>query len=595
MSDYEDLSAVQLKLVETIDDAFALKRWLGERREVLAFDTETGGLDWWRDPLRLVQLGDEQTGWAIPVTWLGFVIEVMAAYEGPIVAHNLKFDLHFLETNGVRLRRDLTHDTRIMAHLVNPARATGLKALARRLIHPNTILGERMLKDGMRENGWTWATVPYDFAPYWQYGALDPVLTARLYRRFAPTVRANYGWIYDIEIACQHVLADMERRGVRLDFGYIEPTLAAFDAYLTEMRAWIKLEFGVANPNSDPQVIDALQDRGMATYLTKRTDKGNVSVDAEVLRSVPDPLARAILAFRDADKVANTYLRNYVGLANGDLIHASINPIGARTGRMSVSRPSLQNIPRSEHPRNAFIARDGRRLVLSDYDQIEMRLLAHFAGEQRMIEAIRYGDWMTSQGYPGYDVHSMNARGIYGVSVDDPVPKKQRQVTKNSGFAKIYGAGTAQFARTAGITITEAETFLETYDRQYPGVTRFQSEVARVAMQRALQEDEPYVVAPSGRRHPTTKNKIYKLVNYLIQGTAADVLKRKLVELRMHGLDEYLVLPVHDEVIADVPKDDADEYAASLKAVMEDHESFAVPLTVDSEIVGCWGEKYRSE
>lgn len=593
----DDLSGVTLNLVETLDDALECKRWLGERRPVLGVDTETGGLDWWRDPLRTIQLGDALTGWCIPVEWKGLAQELLRDYDAPMVMHNAKFDAHFLETNGVTFDRRHLHDTRPMAHLIDALKSTGLKPLSARLIHPKATAGEYALKTAMKESGWTWATIPATFGPYWQYAALDPVLTARLYEKFMPQIQASYREAYELEMASTLVLATMERHGVKVDLGYCRAMASKIEPYLEEMNSWVRAEFGIENPNSDLQCIAFLNAQGI--HWSKKTKKGNVAFDKEVLKDLTGrhPVIGALREMRDKSKLLKTYLLKYIELADSNqFIHPQTNPLGARTGRMSISRPSMQNLPRSQHPRNAIIpSEEGGRLGLIDFDQIEMRLLAHFAREERMIEAIKYGDQMAEAGHSGYDVHSMNARGIYGIPVDQPVPKKQRQVTKNSGFAIIYGAGEDQFAKTAGITAAEAKAFLAQYAATYPGVIQFQGEVGRMGATRLSREGAPYVVAPSGRRHVAERDKIYALVNYLIQGTAADVLKRKIVELDHAGLTEHLVLPVHDELIFDFPADvDADAYMLDVQKIMTD-KSFSVPLTADVEVTDRWGTKYLGE
>lgn len=587
----DDLSDVNLYLIESVEDAMEFKRWLGGRRDVLAFDTETHGLDWWRHPTRLIQIGDAHTGWAMDaVRWNGVANEALTTYDGELVATNTKFDVHMLEEAGISVPTRKIHDTVVMSKLANPGQPAGLKPLAARLVNPRATAGEQLLKSAMRENGWTWGTVPIDFPPYWQYGALDTVLSSRVWAKLKPDVTPLLD-VYETEMACLMLLQRMERKGVMLDFGYITEMIAKLEPWVAEMKAWIKAEFGIENPNANDPCIRYLQDLGFR--WPHRTEKGNIALTGEVLRGIDHPFAKALLDFREWDRVLGTYLKNYVEYAHGDLLHASTNINGAKTGRMSIGRPSLQNIPRNEHPRNAFIARPGNRLVLCDYDQIEMRLMAHFSGSTKMIEAIRYGDEMTAAGHPGYDVHSMNARGVYGIDFDEPVPKQKRQITKNSGFAKIFGAGLEQFAHTAQVTVEEARAFLETYDREFPEVTQMQERIQQEAFLSYRDTGDAAVTAPDGRRHVAPKREVYKLVNYLIQGTAASVLKRKMVELDNNGLGDYLVLPVHDELIADVPEDEVDEYGAEMKRVMTDNTTFSVPLTVDHEVVECWGEKYR--
>ena len=566
-----------LHLVETLDDALELRRWAGERRPVLAIDTETGGLDFWSEPLRLVVLGDTRDGWAIPWhPWAGAALEVLDAYDGPTVFHNAKFDVHFLETNGVRVRRDRLNDTGIAAHLLDPTSRHGLKFLAAQHVDSRSAVGQERLKDGMREHGWTWRTVPVEFPPYWTYAALDGVLTAALWEKFEPEIDAHYRDLYDMEVAVAMLLADMERRGARIDRIYCHTKATELIHFVAETREWVVENYAV-NPTSNRQVVERLQADGVT--LTKRTDSGAFSVDEEVLAGLDHPLAASVLRIREAQKFEKTYFSKFLELADGDRLHCSINPLGARTGRMSISRPSLQNVPRTAHVRDAFIPSEGGRLVSCDFDQIELRLLAHFAQETSMIEAIR----------DGVDLHGHTARLVFG----DGFTKAHRQIAKGGNFAKVYGAGAAKFGQTVGISEPEAQAFMTRYEAAFPGVATFMRTVEAVAQQRAADEGAAYVKSPAGRRHPLDVRSLYKGVNYLIQGTAADVLKKAILDLDAAGLGEFLVLPVHDEVIADVPEADAAAVAAEIGRVMTDEATYAVPLTASADVVERWGEKYR--
>jgi DNA polymerase I-like protein with 3'-5' exonuclease and polymerase domains len=194
------LSGVQLHLVDTLDEALALKRWLGERRLVLGVDTESSGLDPMRDELRLVQVGDRDTGWAIPwPLWGGLAQEVLRKYEGPMVLHNLPFDKRMLSVQGgIDLPWHKLHDTLILAALDDPMRARGLKPLSKRLIDPRADSGQRALDDGMKRAGWNWGTVPYDFAPYWCVPETTEILTQRGWknvRDIRPMYDITYGYM----------------------------------------------------------------------------------------------------------------------------------------------------------------------------------------------------------------------------------------------------------------------------------------------------------------------------------------------------------------------------------------------------------------
>ena len=580
------LTDVQLHLVETFEDAQAFMRWLGERHthDAIAVDTETGGLEWWRQPLRLVQFGDMTHGWAMAWDdWAGLVRQVMREYDGHFILHNSKFDRHFFKQQGIDVQVSRVQDTMLMAHVINPVSSIGLKNLATRLIHPAAKEGERQMKQAMRSAGWKFDTVPITFGPYWQYGALDTVLTAHLYDKFVPQVRGSFSDIYDLELAVSDVLWRMEQNGARIDLGYVNKKHQEMDEYSKRLRAWAFEQYGVENATSNQQVIDRLLQDGVT--LTKKTKKGNISLDKEVLESLHGvhPLADAVLNIRNTEKLANTYFKNFEEMADGEYLHPSIRQVGARTGRMSVSAPALQTLPRGSIVRDAFIPHDDNSLLLIDYSQVEMRVFAHFANEQGMIDAIRNG----------VDLHTFVCRELYDIPEDQEPPREKRQITKNANFAKVYVAGVNTFAKTAGIEVGEAKKFLDMYDERFPGVRRFHQTVEDTAMTRYTKEGAAYITTPYGRRHPCDPDKLYKLVNYLIQGTCADLLKDKLVQLDAAGLGEYMILPVHDEVIFDVPTAEVEEVKKTAEEIMHEEEKFSVPLGVDGKIVRRWGDAYR--
>lgn len=574
------LEGVRLTLVDSFEEAQEFARWLSQPRPVLGLDTETEGLDWWRDRLRMIQVGDEERGFALPFpNWGGLAIDLLSRYRGPIVLQNAKFDAHHLrQWAGWRIPWERTHDTKVMAHLVDPLGPQGLKQMGAAWVDPRIPVLEDMLKKGMAKNRWTWATVPYDFAPYWQYGALDPVITARVAARLWPLAQP-YRSLYETEMGLERLLSVMEEKGMAVDVDYCVDTRHRLASRIDSLAAEIAAQWDV-DPGSSQSLASRFQALGVE--LTARTEKGAWSMDEAALRALDHPLADAVLELRGLRKVADTYLKNFIEFADGDgLLHASVKATGARTGRMSVSRPSLQNIPRSREARWAFTAREGNRLVLADYEQIEMRIMAHYSQDETMIAAIR----------SGADLHTRTAQGAYGLGDSEP-SKRQRQIAKSANFAKIYGAGLGTFAATAGIGTLEAKDFLDRYARTFPRVDAFMREVQSVGRRRLAEEGEAYVTTWGGRRLPSDPDKLYTLCNYLIQGSARDVLGVRMLEMARAGLEEFMVLPVHDEVIMDVPEGDVDDVVETVRRVMPDTESFAVPLEVDVEVAERWGEKY---
>ena len=585
---------IELTWVQTLDEALAFKSWLGERRTWLAVDTETGGLDWWRDDLRTVQFGDRHRGWCMEWKWwAGVAAEALRDYEGPIAMHNAKFDTHFLETNGAPLKRWLVHDTRAMAHILSPAERSGLKPRAAKVLGPWATHGEDDLKIAMTKGGWGWDTVPTELL--WQYAAFDTVITAQLADELYPWIAQDYADVYQLEIASTQVLTDMERRGVRIDQDYL---LRAQEDWARERAAAaheLKASWHIENAGSDAQVMRALE-REIGWRPLVFTDKGNPKLDDEILVAIDHPVAQLTRHHREFRRMAGT-AESILELTDKrtSRLHTSINPLGARTGRMSSSRPNLQNLPAGDsRVRNAVTVEDGNIGVKADYDQIEMRIFAHYSGDQNMIAAIRYGDQMTADGHEGYDLHSSSARMVWGIPWDQPVPKKTRSRVKGVGFGKVYGSGLEKFAASSGLSLSEAQQAINAYETAFPESRRtaFPSRVAEALVRRDREQGDPYVLTAYGRKQPCWPREAYKAVNYLCQGTAADVLKAKLVELSRTWLGAHMLLPVHDEILNEVPQGAEHEAMETLQQVMPERAKFQVPLTVEAQTFQRWGDGY---
>lgn len=585
-----------------MDDVFAFKQWLGERRSILAVDTETEGLNWWKHRVRLVQIGDQNTGWAFTwQLWGGPACEALRSYDGEIAMHNAPYDVHMIEHWSqehhmpVTFNRDRVHDCRPMSHILEPKRATGLKFLGTVLVDPNSATASRALDEIMAANKWTWATVPITLPEYWAYGAFDTVLTARLHDILRPQVMADAPRAYDLERASLWVCERMERNGCKLDLEWTREKRDVFLAYVEQSAEWCMTNYGV-RAGSDVEVIARLQQDGV--QFSKMTNSGSrYSLDREVLESIIEtghPLAQVVLQRRRLAKLVSTYFDNFLEMEWDGYLHPKFNTLkneesgyGARTGRQVVSEPALQTLPRKNNSspqaiavRNCITASEGHTLVMCDFDQIEWRMFASFSNDPVLMGMFGHGDFFSNMARQILDDSS--------VVKEDP----RRQMTKNAMYAKIYGAGLPKFAKTAGSTLEQAEAFMAKLDFEFPGIVQFQREVEQVAQQRLAGEGSAYARSPlTGRRHIADSGKTYTLVNYLIQGTASEVLKYKNVELASMGLDKYMILNVHDEVILDVPNDELDEVSHAVNKVMNDTTLFKVPLTATVERAFRWGEK----
>jgi DNA polymerase-1 len=591
------LENVQLHLIDTVDDAGELMRWLSTKDRI-AIDVEATGLDVTRDRVRLVQVGDAMHGWAIPVErWLGVFDDLVKRYEGEYIIHNMPYDWPIMANSlGIELPRHRCHDTRIMAHILRPDLSTALKRLSALHIDPVAAQAQRKLDDALsQKNGWTWATVPVTYEPYWTYGALDPVLTYRLDDIFRKQVMDTAPLAYDIERAAAWVTVDMSRRGIRIDREYTTEHIEKFERYVKDVEQWCVDNYGV-KPGQTASIVETLASFGYE--FDKKTKSGAISLDKEVLGAIDHPLAQAVLSRRQTQKVTSTYLRNFLELADDDdLIHPRINVLGfkqddaksggygVRTGRMSISDPSLQNLSRlTDHPspgnavRNCLIAREGNRLVLCDFSQIEARLIAHLTEDPGFIAAFSEGDFFVNV-----------TRTLWN---DPTIGKKdaRRQSVKNAIYARSYGAGVEKFATTAGVPLDAAQAMYAQLDVNYPGWRQFTKTLEATARHRYDTEGTAYVRSfMTGKRHVVDPDKLYVLTNYLIQGTAAEIFKMKLGELAAAGLDQYMVVPVHDEIILDVPNEHVHDVCETLGSVMNDKNLLRVPLEATVSVKERWG------
>lgn len=587
-----ELDNVKLHLVDDFNTACDLMQWLDseDASYAIAVDTETTGLVIGVDQVRLVQVGGFQHGWAIPWNrWSGLFEDIVRRYTGRFIMHNAKFDYGMLKHMGIEVPTSQIDDSRVMSHILEPHMSTALKSQTARHVDSDAAHAQGTLERAIGPRGaFDWATVPVTFGPYWQYAALDTVLTRHLEGRHGPLIEeSGFERSYDLENSVQWVIARMERYGPHIDVPYAEKSKRRFDQYVESSADWITSNYGV-KPGSNAAIVKILQDEGHT--FDKKTATGAIALDKEVLNGIEHPLARVVLRRRQMQKLSSTYLSHFISEVDSDSnIHPSINTLGARTGRMSMSSPNFQNLPRrsEDNPaanvvRDCVIARPGHTLILCDFGQIEMRLLAALSNCTPMINAFKN---------PDIDFFVNLARQIFS---DQTIGRKdpRRQITKNGGYATIYGAGIAKFAQTAGVSEQEARNFFAHWNAHYPQVKKFQDNVSSLAWSRQKESGAPYACSPiTGRHFIADTNKVYALVNYLIQGTAAEIFKTKLLQLDAAGLGPWMMLPVHDEIILDVPNENVPDVVHTLKGIMNDETMLSVPITATIAHGQKWGMK----
>lgn len=582
------LDHVKLTLVEGMDDIRAFHEWLQKPRRVLGVDTETTGLSPEQDRVRLIQFGDLDEGWAMSwADYRGIALEALDRYDQELVLHNSMFDVRQISSNSERSVVDWpwhrTHDTMGLAHIADPQRPKGLKPLAARHVDTSAVSGQRALDDGMAKHGWTWESVPIGFPPYWQYAALDPVLTAYLFREYEWVIERSPR-LYDLEMGSIRVAAKMEEAGMRVDLGYADSKARELRGYADAARRWLQDEHGLDNP-TPRKLVKFFEENGVP-LIDKRTDSGYQAMDKDVLKAVQHPVAQVVLNLRKAEKLAGSYLENFGPMSDSrGYVHPDIKTMGARTGRMSITGPALQTLPRKDPTvRNAFLASDADHVLVScDYDQIEARLTAHFAQDPGLVAAFGGED----------DFFCTIAGQVFQDTVTKSDPR--RQLVKGVVYGKIYGASVAKMAATASVDSAVMREVNARFDTMFREVPHMMKRVVDDAKRRKVTEGVGYVTTPFGRRLPTDAGKEYTAVNYLIQCHASEVLKQKMVELDAAlPSGTTMLLPIHDEVIFDVPK----EQVAELREVIEQTMTatdYAVPITASSEVMPHrWGDKYQA-
>lgn len=613
----EGLGNPELILIDSVSKAQDFLRWLGHSRpnDAIAIDLETGelpgrdtknALSPWHGKIRLAQVGDGKTGWAMDWSeWAGVFYEGMNAYRGPIIAHNIAFESKWLSVQSrYKIPWERAHDTMIMSQVIQPDSPThALKSLTSRLIDPRAAALQEWLDQTMATNGWTWGTIPTNFPIYWQYGALDTVITSRLfndhfYNHVRPGTQLNTP--YELEMTNRRICTQMEINGAPVDLEYSDQKYKELTDYMEQAKtaAYKRYGYHIGSPS---QLVAAIESLG--GEITKRTKGGSPSVDKESLDYLKingnadvRELVGLVTNVRKAEKLANSYFLNFKKDAVDGVLHPEIKTLQARTGRMSIVNPALQTLPSGDPlVRRAFLPRaEDQRIVSSDLDQVEFRLTANFSRDQALIDLFLEAD------RTGGDVFTSIMRDVYkDQTLDKERDADKRKLIKGTVYGKLYGAGVAKMALTSGVPEADMQEVVDAFDRSYPGIKQFQKRVEREGQERLDRLGQAYVETVTGRRLPSEDDKLYALTNYKIQGTAAELFKQNLIKLDAAGFTEFMVVPVHDEIVLSIPLDIIEEAAPTIQECMTTTEGWAVPLTAGCDIKNkkgeyfpTWGHKY---
>jgi DNA polymerase-1 len=520
----------------------------------------------------------------------------MSKFDGPIVCHNIAFEARWFDIQSDwKLPWHRAHDTMIMAHIIDPLGSGALKRLAALHVDGRAVALQESLDIELIKNGWTWGTVPTNFQPYWAYGALDTVLTMRIWEMFYEKCGPGgpYNKAYELEMAARRIVTRMEINGAKIDLDYSRRKYDELTEYSESVKNWAKQTYGGVSISSNMQLVRLFENLG--AEITEFTPTGNKAVTKDQLKLLTitgndevKKLAEVTLKQRKADKLANTYFLNFINDNVNGFVHPSVKTLGARTSRMSIQNPALQTLPKGDDTvRTAFIPKDEDHVIItSDLDQVEFRMFASLSNDPNLISLFNRAD------ATGSDPFTEIGREIY----NDPSMQrsdKRRNLIKGTVYGRLYGAGVAKQALTAGVAEGQMRTVSDAFDNRFPGMATFQKQIEDAGMRRLRAEGQGYVYTWTGRRLPCDEDRVYTLVNYLIQGGAAEVFKSNLIKLDQADLTELLIVPVHDEIVLNAPRKDAQEIMNIVKQCMTTSEGWSVPLTaeVDGPLEN-WGAKY---
>jgi DNA polymerase-1 len=513
------------------------------------------------------------------------------------VGQNLKYDMSVLARHAIVLR-GIAHDTMLASYVLDStATRHNMDALAKKYLDYDTVHFEDIAGKGVRQI--TFDQIPLE--PAGHYAAEDADITLRLHRTFWPKLEAipTLAHLYQsIEMPLVPILSRLERTGVRIDSGLLAQQSQDLGRRIAGLEIQAYETAGRRFNMSSPKQIGAIFFDELNLPVVSRTPKGAPSTSEEVLERLAaegHQLPGIILQHRSLSKLKSTYTDKLPQMVNPETgrVHTSYHQAVAATGRLSSSDPNLQNIPiRTEEGRlirRAFIPEPDCRMLAADYSQIELRIMAHLSGDERLLAAFASGQ----------DIHRATAAEILGLT-PEAVTSEQRRSAKAINFGLIYGMSAFGLARQLGIARGAAQEYVERYFNRYPGIKVFMERI------RAQAHEDRYVETLFGRRLYLTEinhsNQGRRAaaertaINAPMQGTAADIIKRAMVAVD-HWLQSdrppvRMIMQVHDELVFEVAEDAIEMASDRIRCAMESAAALAVPLSVDIGVGANWDEAH---
>jgi DNA polymerase I len=567
------------------------------RDAIVSFDTETTDIDVTKAKIVGFSFAyEENKAYYVPIahSYLGVgnqiskeaaVQAIVQLNKHKLVLQNFKYDFEIIK-NNFDLELKLYADTMILSWLLDTNEKVGLDYQVNKYFNHKMIAFKDVVKKGENFSN-------VDISNACDYAAEDALMTLKLFNKQLELFEERDAkdllkLAFDLEFDFIYVLANMESNGIKIDVSLLKELKETNSIYIQELTSKIYETSGVEFNINSPKQLGVVLFETLGLTATKKTKTG-YSTDEAVLSSLYDAhnVIPLLLSYREAYKLQSTYIEPLLelGLKNEDnRIHTSFLHTGTATGRLSSKNPNLQNIPvKSEagsQIRSAFIPEDGFTLVGIDYSQIELRLLAHFSGDEALVDAFNND----------LDIHYQTAVKIFG----EDEAKDKRSIAKSINFGLLYGMGSKKLGDTLGISSKDAKNYIESYFKAFKSVKDYLKSIEDFA------HINGYIKTLLNRKRLfdfQNANAMVKAaylreaVNTMFQGSAADLIKLSMVEIHKkykNNNNVRMLLQIHDELIFEIKEDIADEIIKELKEIMENVYKLNIPLKVSIARGNSW-------
>ena len=599
---------------ETILTHEALDRWIEQlsKAELISIDTETTSIDYMVAKLVGISFAVEVGKAAyLPLAHdyldapeqldleeaLAKLKPLLENPELKKVGQNLKYDISIFANIGIKLR-GVAFDTMLESYVFNSvASKHNMDDLALKYLGHKTISFEEIAGKGVKQI--TFNQIPLETAA--PYAAEDADITLRLHQHLWPRLQKNpklASVFTDIELPLIHVLSDIEREGVLIDSMMLGQQSEEIAIKIDKLEQDAFEIAGEVFNLSSPKQLQVLFFEKLGYPVIKKTPKGAPSTAEEVLieLALDYPLPKIILQHRSLAKLKSTYTDKLPLMVNARTgrVHTSYHQANAATGRLSSSEPNLQNIPiRTEEGRrirHAFIAQEGKKVLAADYSQIELRIMAHLSQDKGLLAAFAEGK----------DIHKATAAEVFGVDFSE-VTTEQRRRAKAVNFGLIYGMSAFGLARQLDIPRAEAQKYIDTYFKRYPGVLKYmedtRAEAADLGYVSTLYGRRLYLPAIKDRNAMRRQGAERAAINAPMQGTAADIIKKAMINIAQWIESDTqgeitMIMQVHDELVFEVDSDKAEALQAKVCKMMADAVSLDVELLAEGGVGDNWEQAH---